>query len=190
MHPAMADDRVWHSANVPADFPTHDSIVNSCAKPGFNRNGVCILVAGKPRFWVKYGNASVIRAEGRTQAHVAGIVNADPASVVRVPDVHFGFSRGKHGYIIMDFVQGTTLAQRKSPGGNYYKKDIKAVAAAFQQLTDIKMPAGTAPGPVGGGRIGHDFFVDCLSALKYTTVEQLEEQINGVCFPLAFSTSH
>ena len=79
---------------------------------------------------------------------------------------------------------------RKSPSGNYYKKDIKAVAAAFQQLTDIKMPAGTAPGPIGGGRIGHDFFVDCLSTLKYTTVEQLEEQINGVCFPLAFSTSH
>jgi len=121
---------------------------------------------------------------------VAGIVNANPASVVCVPEVHLGFSRGKRGYIVMDFVQGTTLAQRKSPKGNYYKDDIEVVAAAIQQLTDIKMPVGTAPGPVGGGRIGHDFFVDCLSALKYHTVGHLEAQINEVYFPLPFGTSH
>jgi hypothetical protein len=90
----------------------------------------------------------------------------------------------------MDFVQGTTLAQRKSPAGNYYKNDVKAVAAAVQQLTDIKMPTGTAPGPIGGGLIGHDFFVERLSALKYPTVRHLEAQINQVCFLLAFGTSH
>jgi hypothetical protein len=110
----MADDQVWHSANILADFPTHDDIFNSCATAGYNRNSVCIRVAGKPRFWVKYGKDSVIRGKGRTQAHVAGIVNANPASVVYVPEVHLGFSRGKRGYIVMDFVQGTTLAERKS----------------------------------------------------------------------------
>jgi len=189
----MGDDRVWYSASVPADFPTHDNIVNSCARVGFNRNGVCIRVAGKPRFWVKYGihsKDSEIRGEGRTQAHVARIVNANPASVFRVPNVYLGFSRGECGYIVMDCVQGTTLAQRMLLKGYYEKKDIKAVAAAFQQLTDIKLPAGTAPGPVGGGLIGHDFFVDCLSALKYPTVESLEAQINEVCFPLAFRISY
>jgi hypothetical protein len=67
---------------------------------------------------------------------------------------------------------------------------MEAVAAAFQQLTDIKMPAGTAPGPVGGGLISHDFFVDCLSALKYPTVESLEAQINEVCFPPTFTNSY
>ena len=186
----MANDKVWHSANLPADFPTHDDIVNSCAKAGFNRKGVCIRVAGKPRFWVKYGMSSDIRGEGRTQAHVAAIVNANPASVFRVPEVYLGFSRGITGYIVMDFVTGTTLAQRKSPKGNYHKDDINAAAAAVKQLTDIKMPAGTAPGPVGGGRIGHNFFDECLSALKYPTVGHLEAQINEVCFPLAFGTSH
>lgn len=30
----------------------------------------------------------------------------------------------------------------------------------------------TAPGPVGGAYVGHDSFVDCLSALKYPTVGQ------------------
>lgn len=176
----MAEDKVWHSANVAEDLPTHDDIVNWCAKAGSNRNGVCIRAAGKPRFWVKYGKDFVIRSEGRTQAYVAEIVNANPASIFRVPKVHLGFSRRKRGYIVMDFVQGTTFAQRKSPKGNYYKDDIEAVAAAFRQLTNIKMPAGTAPGPVGGGLIGHDFFVDCLSALKYPTVGHLEAQINEV----------
>jgi len=186
----MGHDRVWHSASLTAGLPTHDKIVDSCAKAGSNRNGVYIRVAGKPRFSVKYGKDSVIRGEGHTQAHVAGIVNDNPARVVRVPKVYLGFSRGNRGYIVMDFVQGTTLAQRKSPKGYYYKKDIEAVATAVQQLTDIKMPMGTAPGPVGGGYIDHDFFVDCLSALEYPTVGHLEAQINEVCFPLAFGTSH
>ena len=96
-----------------------------------------------------------MRGEGRTQAHVAGIVNAKSASVVCIPEVYLGFWRGRRGYdIVMDFVQGTTFAERKSPKGNYYKNDIKVVATAVQQLTDIKMPAGTAPGPFGGGCIG------------------------------------
>ena len=82
------------------------------------------------------------------------------------------------------------MAKRKLPEGTYDKKDIEAVAAAVQQLTRIKMPPGTAPGPVGGGPIGHDFFVDCLSTLVYPTVGHLEAQINKVCFPLALGTSH
>jgi hypothetical protein len=115
--------------------------------------------------------------------------NADPASIVRVPEVHLGFSRGRRGYIVMDFVQGATIETRKSPEGDHDKKDIKAVAAAVQQLINIKMPPGTAPGPVGGGLIAHDFFVDCLSELVYPTVGYLKAQINEVCFPLALGTS-
>lgn len=140
-------------------------------------------------FGVKYGDDSVIRGEGHTQAHVARIVNDNAESVVRVPEDHLGFSRGWCGNIVMDFVRGSTLAQRKSEG-HYKKKDIRAVAAAVRQLTNITIPAGTTPGPVGGGLIGHDFFVDCLSAIPYTTVGDLETQINNVCFPLAFSTSY
>ena len=181
----MGDDQVWYSENIPADIPTHDNIVASCARAGFSRNGVYI----KPRFWVKYGNRSVIPGEGRTQAHVARIVNDNAESVVRVPEVYLGFSRGRRGYIVMDFVGGTTLAQRKR-NRRYEKKDIEVVAAAVQQLTKITMPAGTAPGPVGGGLIGHDFFVECLSAIRYATVRDLEVQINNVCLPLAFSASY
>ena len=138
----------------------------------FNRNGVRINVAGKPRFWVKYGNDSRIRGEGRTQAYVAGIVNADSASVFRVPNVYLGFSCEKQGYIVMDFVEGTTVAQRKLDGGRYKTRDIKAVAAVVKQLTNIKVPADThPPGPIGGGPIGHDFFFGFFSKLVYSTAE-------------------
>jgi len=116
----MAGEEVWRSANAPADLPTLDDIVKLCARAGFNRNGVCIEVLGKPRFWAKYGS-SVIRGEGRTQAHVAGIVNTDPVRVVRVPEVYLIFSREKSRYIVMEFVEGTTFAKRKSDTGQYEK---------------------------------------------------------------------
>lgn len=65
----------------------------------------------------------------------------------------------------MDFVRGATIAQRKEASGNYELADIEAAAAAVLQLTNVRMHADTALGPVGGVRIGHDIIVDCLSAL-------------------------
>ena len=183
-----SDDRVWYSANVPADFPSRNTIVNSCTRAICSWNGICIRISGKPRFWVKYGNASKLRGEGRTQAHVAGIVNANPEIGFRIPQVYLVFSRGGRGYIVMDYVQGTTLAERKQHKGSYDKSDLNAAAAAVQQLINIKMPPGTAPGPIGGGVIGHNFFLECYSALRYPSVEYLEAQINQVCFLLTFST--
>jgi len=54
----MGDDLIWYSANVPADFPTHDEIVTLCQRAGFDQNGAYIRVAGGPQFWVKYGRDS------------------------------------------------------------------------------------------------------------------------------------
>jgi hypothetical protein len=77
----MGDDQVWYSAaNVPVDIPTHDKIVSSCGRAGFNRNDVYIQVAGKPRFWVKYGkdNSDILEARllcgrpGNTEAEGFG----------------------------------------------------------------------------------------------------------------------
>ncbi|KAI9512712.1 hypothetical protein F5148DRAFT_973101, partial [Russula earlei] len=124
---------------------------------------------GKPRFWVKHGR-SVTRGEGLTQAHVAKIVNADHVRVVRVPEVYLIFSRGTWAYIVMELAGGMTFAKRKLDKGNYGEDNMKA----------IKMPVDTSPGYIGGGRIGHDFFVECLSKLEYHTVGDLEEHINRV----------
>jgi hypothetical protein len=46
------------------------------------------------------------------------------------------------------------------------------------------MPTDAAPGPISSGLIGHDFFVECLSALKYPTVGHLGAQMNQVLRPL------
>ncbi|KAK7685645.1 hypothetical protein QCA50_010989 [Cerrena zonata] len=42
------------------------------------------------------------------------------------------------------------------------------------------MPADTAPGPIGGRCIGHQFFVECLSTLTYPTVGDLEKHVNDI----------
>ena len=60
MHLDMGDNQVWYSANVPADFPTHDEIVSLRARAGFNQDDVCTWVTDPPRFGVKYGKDSDI----------------------------------------------------------------------------------------------------------------------------------
>ena len=184
----MLDEQVEYSANVPADLPSRDTIAHLCSIAGYNRNGVSIEIAGKPLYWVKYGVCIAV-GEGRTQAQVAGIVNADPVSIVHVPEVYLIFSRAPLRYIVMQYVEGSTVGNRMSGAGKYEKDDLKAVAAAVKRLTDIRMPADTPPGYFGGGTIGHVFFVEAMSTLVYPTVGHLQRQINRVCFPLALSTS-
>ncbi|KAI5997519.1 hypothetical protein EDD15DRAFT_2364241 [Pisolithus albus] len=145
----MTDDQVWLFPNIAADdLPTHDYIVNACAEAGFLRNGVCIQVAGKPPLWVKYGSDYVMRSEGRTQAHVARIVNADSVNVVRVPDVHLGFSRGRQGYIVMDYVCGETIANRKSPTGNYTRKMSKLLLPPLSGSSTSQCRRTPPPAPL------------------------------------------
>ena len=124
---------IWRSTNAPKDLPTFDSIIKACGFAGFSRNGVSLLVAGQPRFWVKY-SVYDIKGEGLTQAHVAEIVNADPEPVVRVPGVYLIFSHAGVTYIVMQLVEGMTMAQSlsKSKNGGYKRKHMKAVAAAVQ----------------------------------------------------------
>jgi hypothetical protein len=107
-------------------------------------------------------------------------VNADPASVARVPEVYFVFSRQRRRYIVMQHIAGDTVASRQLREG--IKGDVAAVAAAVKQLISIRVPAGTSPGHIGGGCISHDFFLDCQSSWEYPTVGHLQTQINKVRF--------
>jgi hypothetical protein len=178
----MSSDHVeYHAADPPADLPSCDTIVQQCAAAGFRQNGICFEVEDSPRFWIKYSD-DITLGEALTQNQVAQIVNADPTSVVRVPEVYFVFSRQPYRYIVMQHVAGDTVASRQLREGKYVKGDVAAVAAAVKQLTSIRVPAGTSPGHVGGGRIGHNFFLDCQSSCEYPTVGHLQKQINKVCF--------
>ena len=85
----------------------------------------------------------------------------------------------------MEFVSGKTVADRKSLiTGKYQEEDLKAAVSAVRQLIELRVPAGTPPGPIGGGTIGHDFFVEYRSAVKYPKVEYLHRQIKRVRSPL------
>jgi hypothetical protein len=169
----MSSDQVeYHAADPPADLPSCDTIVQQCAAAGFRQNGICFEVEGSPRFWIKYSD-DITLGEALTQNQVAQILNADPTSVVRVPEVYFVFSRQPYRYIVMQHVAGDTVASRQLREGKYVKGDVAAVAAAVKQLTSIRVPAGTSPGHVGGGRIGHNFFLDCQSSCEYPTVGHL-----------------
>jgi hypothetical protein len=61
--------------------------------------------------------------------------------------------------------------------------DARLVAAAVQFLVTIRGPT-TQPGPIDGGPICHDFFIDRESSVTYSSVGLLEKHINGVSFPL------
>jgi hypothetical protein len=138
---------------------------------------------------VKYG-AGLTLGEARTQNQVSQIMNVDPESVVCVPEVYLFFLRGQCRYIVMEYVEGMTVESRQQTKGKYAEGDLEAVAAAFKQLTNLRVPADTSPGHVGGGCIGHDFFLECKSTHVYNTVQDLQNQINNVCFQLTFSSSH
>lgn len=170
--------KIEHFAEqVPKDLPSLDDIARLCKTAGFHDgNGLCIHTEGFPRYWVKYGDLTI--GEGLTQDYVARIVNVDPSSTFRVPEVFVIFSIGWCRHIVMEFVSGKTVADRKSlTTGEYQEADVKAAVSAVKQLIELRVPAGTPPGPIGGGTIGHDFFVECRSDVKYPKVEHLHRQI-------------
>ena len=98
----MSVDQVeFNAADAPADIPSYDSIVQHCDAAGYSKNGVCFKVEGIPRFWIKYGGRIITLGEARTQGQVPKIVNAYPASVVRVPEVYLVFLRDRCRYSVM-----------------------------------------------------------------------------------------
>jgi hypothetical protein len=185
------DDRVeLRAVELPANLPSCDTIAQLCDAAGFSKNGVPFEVDGIPRFWIKYGSHySLALGEALTQSKVAQIVNADPASAVRVPDVYFVFSRERRRYIVMQYVAGDTVESRKMQDGTYLKSDVAAVADALKQLVKMRVPSDTPPGYVGGGLIGHSFFLEWRSTEEYPTFGHLQDQINRVCFQVTFGTS-
>ncbi|KIY62992.1 hypothetical protein CYLTODRAFT_403861 [Cylindrobasidium torrendii FP15055 ss-10] len=127
------------------------------------------IVGDHQRFWVKFGG-NIRLCEARTQHYVAlRCVDAD--APVRVPAVYRFLQYKSKGYIIMDFIDGRICTY----------KDAQAVGAAVSFLITIPAPVDQpGPGPIGGGTICHDFFVDRRSSFAYPTVKLLESHVNGI----------
>jgi hypothetical protein len=160
----LADDR-------PADLPTAEDIVQQCRAAGYDVRGIPVIdqSCGVASAWVKYGPlTTVTMGEARTQDHVGRALNGK-YDAVRVPRVYHAFECDGFGYIIMEHINGSICDD----------SDALQVAAALECLISVQGPT-TAPGPVGGGRITHIFFIEWESSVTYDTVQVLEDHVNGV----------
>ncbi|KAK0496103.1 hypothetical protein EDD18DRAFT_1353724 [Armillaria luteobubalina] len=157
------------------NIPSRETIVAVCQEAGYECRGIPLRnhPSGPIVAWVKYG-ANVTIAEALTQDWVAKYLSADPAARVRVPRVHMVFSIDNPeyciGYIVMEYIGAPDCD----------KSDYQLVSGAVEKLISIPGPT-SAPGPVGGGRIIHTFFIDqWTSPITYDTVDDLQEHVNGV----------
>ncbi len=178
--PMSPDPFEFRAQELPADLPPCEQIVQLCAEAGFHQNGISFPSTGNPRFWIKYG-VSLTLGEALTQDAVAQIVNEEPSRIVRVPEVYAVFVAQSCRYIIMQYIAGDTVASRQPSSSSYAPGDVEAVAAAYNRLVSLRVSADSAPGFVGeNGLVGHDFFVERLSTIRYADVFELQAQINRV----------
>jgi hypothetical protein len=159
--------------NKPDNLLDPKAIVQQCRDANSNSNklrGVPLVNKshGAPYAWVKYGWYTTM-GEALTQDFVGKAINGNPNAAVRVPRVYLAFRSGDYGYIVMEYIDGSTCDN----------SDAKLVAAAVQSLIAIRGPTAE-PGPVGRGPIRHRFFVEWKSSMTYHSVQELEQHINGV----------
>jgi hypothetical protein len=154
--------------NKPHNLPSAEVIIQQCntrraqakaanPNPNVDIRGVSLLDesnGGAAYAWVKVA-PSVSMAEARTQHYIAQVVNGNADAAVRVPYVYLSFESRGWGYIVMEFIDGVTC-------GN---ADASLVAAAVTSLINIQAPT-VVPGPVGGGHIYHNFFIDRESSVS------------------------
>jgi hypothetical protein len=156
------------------NLPPQDHIIAMCREDLRLRGIPLSSQPGEPIIaWVKYG-PSVTIDEALTQDWVAKELNAKPGTNVRVPRVYAFFSTSSvewtFGYIVMEYIDAPDCTD----------EDVGLVAQAVQTLISIRGPS-SAPGPVGGGVIVHNFFVnDETSTFIYKSVEELQSHVNGV----------
>ncbi|TFK69304.1 hypothetical protein BDN72DRAFT_619183 [Pluteus cervinus] len=160
--------------NKPANLPTPEVIIEQCRihssaqRTAINTHGVRLILDDGIYYWVKFGR-TITMDEAQTQNYVAGVLNCNPDATVRVPCVYLAFQWGRFGYMVMEYIHGKMCDD----------SDADLVAAAVQSLIDIKSPT-LEPGPVGGGIIHHPFFIDRTASIRYDSVKQLEDHINGI----------
>ena len=164
----------------PANFPNYETIITRYEKEhplqvtDINVSGVRLSLDKSSdnevsNLWVK---ADVRMGEARTQRYIEEQLQSNTITAVRVPHIYLAFTWCGQGYIVSEYIDGKMCDDL----------DIPSVIAAVQALIRIPSPSST-PGPVGGGRIEHPFFVDRTSSIWYESVEELEDHVNGVRVP-------
>ena len=169
---------VIDAENKPANLPSPEVIIQQCRRAraaNSNIRGIPLVEESHDSVihaWVKFGWI-VTMSEAQTQHFVAQVLNDKAGVAVRSPYVYVAFQSDGIGYIVMEYIDGSTCDD----------SDAKLVATAVQSLITVQGPTAE-PGPVGGGPIVHRFFIDWESSVTYNSVEVLEKHINGASVPL------
>ena len=177
---------VIDTENKPENLPSFKEVIERCfaerprQSTATNIRGVRLTLNKSSGnevsdIWVKFGS-NITMGETKTQRFVTQYLEANDNPVVRAPRVYIAFMWGRYGFIVMEYTDEQIC-------GN---DDIALVAAAVQSLIDIPSPTST-PGPVGGGLIEHSFFIDGTSSIRYESVKELQDHINGVRAPFCLA---
>ncbi|CAA7269456.1 unnamed protein product [Cyclocybe aegerita] len=150
----------------PTNIPDYETIITQLPLP---TSAVCESPSSLDKrsehdvsnIWVKSGR-NITMGEARTQRF-------DAQHLQDSENLALAFTWGNFGYIVTEYIDGQTCDN----------SDIALVAAAVQVLINIPSPNLT-PGPVGGGLIEHPFFVDGKSSIRYESVEELQNHVNGI----------
>ena len=124
-----------------------------------------------PYAWVRYG-PTITMGEALTHHFVGQALYGKADAAVRVPCVYIAFESNGWGYIVMEYIDGSTCDD----------SDAALIATAVESLITVRGPTAV-PGHVGGGPIRHYFFTERESPITYDSVKELEDHINGVSVP-------
>lgn len=122
------------------------------------------VVKVSDRMVMKFGIG--VREEEANIQKLAGEV-VDP-SVVRVPLVYRFFTKGRIGYILMEYIQGQVHAKLESP------ESISRITCALAHFTEVQ---NHMPGPLAGG-IPRGILWPENEDLSFKTVRDLERFFN------------
>jgi hypothetical protein len=137
----------------------------------------CVFVP--PCYFVKYGDPDTLWPEAATQRYISEYAKSQPDTPLkpRIADVVHYFEGAPRSYLVMEHI---TLAPGPPP-----PDFIERIAAAVKWLSDVPPPVDHVIGPLGGGRICHQFFKDYMAPLSFPSVAALERYMEKVrlCFP-------
>ena len=137
----------------------------------------CVFVP--PCYFVKYGDPDTLWPEAATQRYISEYAKSQPDTPLkpRIADVVHYFEGAPRSYLVMEHI---TLTPGPPP-----PDFIERIAAAVKWLSDVPPPVDHVIGPLGGGRICHQFFKDHMAPLSFPSVAALERYMEKVrlCFP-------
>ncbi|RDL39523.1 Uncharacterized protein BP5553_03863 [Venustampulla echinocandica] len=144
----------------------------------------------RPVVFVKFGGLEK-QAEGDMQRLAFGWLSTEqekkPHCNVYIPEVYKIFSRHGVTFIVMQFIEASSIQDIAKQLGTQHWEDRKSkyydlIAEGIQLLRGMPLPSDPTPGPRTSSRriIKHMLFKDHEAPVEYDTIEELQDHLNRV----------